>query len=1171
MSYQVYSNDGSKTGSPKKPPFLRYEDLTSRVEPNFTPRRSSAGGEDFSDNLRQKLSSLREENTGLVTQSQQLLGELEDTSHRLLLANREIENLKSKFTNDQSTHNTPTHERTQPYTGEPNTTAQGSYAKRLNVTAPLLGNNDRVGVAGPAHFQPISGSWKSSKEAEIDVLKAKLKQSLSLNEELRQMCTSHDRERQQWRRSEKSMKGQLQDTQEECKRLVDTLSSVEERGALVNSTQNTQMFDTTWTPQDTPGRQPSFTSGRVQTAPSYRSLGFTPSASRGNYHRPSSDRDAGRGDPRWGSRSLSRFPSDGNVVNYYEGSKSLPVRMGVAGGRGSLDKVPGLSDLSGKLSESLAESHYLRGRLEAAESKLTQCEREVSFLESELKQKSQQSQQHIEDLVSLQNHLTSLKEQNMQEVEEVKKSALEEVSMGKKLLNERISELEVQLSSGNIQLEYKEQEVSRLRGELDSLQTSLDTTNRKLSEATKELTHEREGHNRAVHKLSSEVDQGSSHVQKLEKALEQCQGELQEHLLRVQEDTVQRERLAQLHQKETADLTQHLKHSRTEVQQQQSLIKRLQQELEGVKGDLSRIKGTEDRLSGEVSAYKELLKHRDQEKEKLQMDSKRLERDLKNAQDSLKRKDSDAQDQAKKADDRFGELTIQLKQVNIRNQELERGKAQMDMVRETLEKRVSALSADLEKLQVKMDSSRSKEMELVTQRNEAEGRVREKEAQVEGTITQLKQDLVQRSQQIQDLDALLRNHQAETASRRLKLERSLAQRQSDLRARTQEVEELTERLRETEKALEASKVQLREMSSDAVSKMEDKVEVITKLQNALKALQTECAQHRTDTVRYKEQAEEMKKIVSSLEADKENLTEQWKKDKESHEKSLATVAKELEHCKTQYSTQIQQLQDSHAQVLASFDQQSASHRLHIQRIQDQEKKRSEELARCRAQSSALSSELAAEKKLTEDYQQQLTLVKAEAARYQAQASSYQRALTMNSYRSQLNPSVSQTVPATSPSTKSYTATSPSTKSYTAISPSTQHYNSTITSTWTPTSFDTTTKPYTSPSTSDVTASSKPVPVSTPPPLLLSTSHTASNGGAQVKVLGAGLPKPQPAPASPGRDSVTSDLAEFYPLPSNLSGSLLTTPPKQTYLTPASTQILTEHKEKSPKRGTIIDV
>ena len=80
--------------------------------------------------------------------------------------------------------------------------------------------------------------------------------------------------------------------------------------------------------------------------------------------------------------------------------------------------------------------------------------------------------------------------------------------------------------------------------------------------------------------------------------------------------------------------------------------------------------------------------------------------------------------------------------------------------------------------------------------------------------------------------------------------------------------------------------------------------MITKLQNALKALQTECAQHRTDTVRYKEQAEEMKKIVSSLEADKENLTEQWKKDKESHEKSLATVAKELEHCKTQYSTQV---------------------------------------------------------------------------------------------------------------------------------------------------------------------------------------------------------------------------------------------------------------------------
>ena len=41
--------------------------------------------------------------------------------------------------------------------------------------------------------------------------------------------------------------------------------------------------------------------------------------------------------------------------------------------------------------------------------------------------------------------------------------------------------------------------------------------------------------------------------------------------------------------------------------------------------------------------------------------------------------------------------------------------------------------------------------------------------------------------------------------------------------RTQEVEELTERLKDTEKALESSKVQLKHMSSEAVSKMENKV------------------------------------------------------------------------------------------------------------------------------------------------------------------------------------------------------------------------------------------------------------------------------------------------------------------------------------------------------------
>ena len=44
-----------------------------------------------------------------------------------------------------------------------------------------------------------------------------------------------------------------------------------------------------------------------------------------------------------------------------------------------------------------------------------------------------------------------------------------------------------------------------------------------------------------------------------------------------------------------------------------------------------------------------------------------------------------------------------------------------------------------------------------------------------------------------DLDALLRRHQAETATKTLQLERNLAQRQADLRNQTQEMEDLSQK------------------------------------------------------------------------------------------------------------------------------------------------------------------------------------------------------------------------------------------------------------------------------------------------------------------------------------------------------------------------------------------
>ena len=112
-------------------------------------------------------------------------------------------------------------------------------------------------------------------------------------------------------------------------------------------------------------------------------MGFTlPNRSKRNEtvtaRHQSVDRDGTRFDQRWSSRSFNRFPSDGNLVDYAAaGSKSLPLGVGVVGGRGTMPSATGHSDVSVKLSESLAESQHLREKLEVTESKLSQCEREV--------------------------------------------------------------------------------------------------------------------------------------------------------------------------------------------------------------------------------------------------------------------------------------------------------------------------------------------------------------------------------------------------------------------------------------------------------------------------------------------------------------------------------------------------------------------------------------------------------------------------------------------------------------------------------------------------------------------------------------------------------------------------------------------------------------------------
>ena len=94
----------------------------------------------------------------------------------------------------------------------------------------------------------------------------------------------------------------------------------------------------------------------------------------------------------------------------------------------------------------------------------------------------------------------------------------------KRSLSLKVSELEVQLDSCRLQVEHSEEESERLRGELRQAQALLRVAEQGREEAEEQLQLERDGHTHAVQRLSSEVDQGTSHMAQMEKSLEQCQG-----------------------------------------------------------------------------------------------------------------------------------------------------------------------------------------------------------------------------------------------------------------------------------------------------------------------------------------------------------------------------------------------------------------------------------------------------------------------------------------------------------------------------------------------------------------------------------------------------------------------------------------------------------------------
>ena len=177
-------------------------------------------------------------------------------------------------------------------------------------------------------------------------------------------------------------------------------------------------------------------------------------------------------------------------------------------------------------------------------------------------------------------------------------------------------------------------------------------------------------------------------------------------------------------------------------------MKTLQKELEAARDEALAQCATGERLTGETKAYKEVLKERDVERTQLKADIMTLETKLKASQEECVRKEKDVQRQLRSMENNFGEQLRAMNQTRDKCKEFERSCSQLEMVRGTLERRVTALGQENEELRARLDAAERKEMELMRQRNEAEGRVKEGEAELKSRVTRLQQEVAHRAQQV---------------------------------------------------------------------------------------------------------------------------------------------------------------------------------------------------------------------------------------------------------------------------------------------------------------------------------------------------------------------------------------------------------------------------------------
>ena len=80
--------------------------------------------------------------------------------------------------------------------------------------------------------------------------------------------------------------------------------------------------------------------------------------------------------------------------------------------------------------------------------------------------------------------------------------------------------------------------------------------------------------------------------------------------------------------------------------------------------------------------------------------------------------------------------------------ELKKTCTKQDIVKTTLERRLTDLAEEMDRLKAHLEECRRKEREMVSKLHEAEGKVKEREADTEATTTKLQEELAKRALQV---------------------------------------------------------------------------------------------------------------------------------------------------------------------------------------------------------------------------------------------------------------------------------------------------------------------------------------------------------------------------------------------------------------------------------------